>query len=90
MNATPNPTLTRLGAGEFLRILDGIGQTLVVFDGLVWITQAGDPLDSFVARGETFTLDRPGLAVVEALRDTRLAVLTAEAENGVADELALA
>jgi hypothetical protein len=90
MDSTLNAALSRLDAGEFLRIRDGIGQTLAVFDGLVWITQAGDPLDAFVAKGETFTLDRPGLAVVEALTDTRLAVLAAQAEHGAADERALA
>lgn len=88
MKVTPTATLSRLGAGEFLRIRDGIGQTLAVFDGLVWITQAGDPRDSFVARGETLTLDRPGLALVEALANTRLAVLAAEAEDAAEDERA--
>jgi hypothetical protein len=55
-----------------------IDQTLAVFDGLVLITQSGDPCDSFVAKGETFTFDRSGLALVEAVTDARLAMLAAE------------
>jgi hypothetical protein len=86
MGGTLDQRLSRLAAGEMLRVRDGIGQTLAVFHGLVWITQAGDPCDSFVAQGETFTFDRPGLALVEAVTDTRLAMLAAEPERGAAHE----
>jgi hypothetical protein len=90
MASTLHATLSRLDAGEFLKIHDGGGQTLAVFDGLVWITQDGDPRDAFITRGETFTLDRPGLAIVQALTETRLAVLAATAEHEEAHEPALA
>ena len=82
--------LSRLRAGEFLRIEDGAGRSLAVFDGLVWVTQDGDPCDAFVARGQTFTLDRQGLAVIEALTDTRLIVLEGESANGAEDDRAVA
>jgi Protein of unknown function (DUF2917) len=77
MVATVHAALSRLGSGELMKIRDGEGQTLAVFDGLVWVTQDGDPRDAFIAKGETFTLDRSGTAIVEALKDTRLAVLAA-------------
>lgn len=82
--------LSRLSAGEFFNIPDGRGQILAVFDGLVWVTQEGDLRDVFVAAGGTFALDRPGLTVVEALRQTRLAVLAATDEYREADERAVA
>lgn len=90
MDGTLDQRLSRLAAGEFLRIRDGIGQTLAVFDGLIWITQSGDPCDSFVAKGETFTFDRSGLALVEAVTDARLAMLAAEPERGGSYENAIA
>jgi hypothetical protein len=90
MAATLHTELSRLGSGEILKIHDGRGRTLAVFKGLVWVTQDGDPRDAFIAKGETFTLDRPGLAIVEALSDTRLAVIEAPAENEAAYDHALA
>ena len=90
MEASFVTTLSRLRAGEFLRIEDGAGRSVSVFDGLVWVTQVGDPLDAFVSKGETFTLDRAGLTVIEALTDTRLTVLETEPAYGDADDRAFA
>jgi hypothetical protein len=87
---TSHPALERLDRGQFLRIEGARGRTLVVFDGLVWITQAGDPRDAFVAGGGAFTFDRPGLAIVEALEESRLAMLAAVEELRAANERALA
>jgi hypothetical protein len=66
---------TRLRRGAMLRIRDGEGRSIAVFGGLVWITQEGDPRDVFIAGGETFTIDRPGLVLVDAMDDTDLIVL---------------
>ncbi len=55
-----------------MKIRDGKGQILAVFDGLVWVTQDGDPRDAFVAKGGVFTFDRPGLAIVEAVKAVAL------------------
>ena len=82
MDATFGKMVSQLRAGEFMRIQDGAGQSVAVFDGLVWVTQDGDPRDAFVARGEIFALDRPGLTLIEALADTRLLVLERELASG--------
>jgi len=89
MTLTFHPALARLCPGQFMKIQDGRGQMLAVFDGLVWVTQDGDPRDAFVAKGGVFTFDRPGLAIVEAVKDSRLAVLATAAEDGAANEPAL-
>lgn len=78
MDMNAGGRVTRLRRGEFLRVSDGAGRTVVVFSGLLWITQDGDRRDIFVNRGQTFVLDRPGLAIVEAIEDTRLIVLEPE------------
>jgi len=89
MTLTFHPALARLDAGQFMKIQDGKGQILAVFDGLVWVTQDGDPRDAFVAKGGVFTFDRPGLALVEAVKESRLAVLATAAEDGAKREPAL-
>jgi hypothetical protein len=65
----------RLDTHALLRIQDGAGQGVAVVDGMVWITQDGDPRDVFVAGGQSFRLDRPGLTIVQALEPTRLLML---------------
>ena len=89
MTVTFHPALARLDPGQFMKIRDGRGQILAVFDGLVWVTQDGDPRDAFVAKGGVFTFDRPGLAIVEAVKESRLAVLATAAEDGAEREAAL-
>jgi hypothetical protein len=69
--------VTELPGGHVLRVIDGAGHGVAVFQGVVWITQADDSRDVFLLPGETFHFDRDGLAVIEALSDTRLAVVPA-------------
>ena len=90
MDATLDMVLTPMHPGEFLRIEDGAGQSIAVFDGMVWVTQDGDPRDAFVGKGQTFTLDRSGVSLIEALSDTRLLVLEREPAYGVEDDRELA
>lgn len=54
-----------LNAREVLDIQDGEG--LEVLGGDLWITQSDDPEDIVIHRGQSFVLDRPGLALVTAL-----------------------
>jgi hypothetical protein len=49
------------------RIVDGEGLTLLCLKGAVWVTQEDDARDIILTAGESFTLDRNGLAVLYAL-----------------------
>ena len=60
-----NVTLAR---GALLRLQDGQDLVITVQRGSVWVTQENDPDDTVLGSGERFTLDRPGLAIVEGLR----------------------
>jgi len=90
MTAMFHPALAQLNPGQFLKVRDAKGQTLAVFDGLVWVTQDGDPRDAFIAKGGVFTFDRPGLAIVEAMQESRLAVLATTSDAGEEREPAFA
>jgi hypothetical protein len=81
MTANPEYLLRRLQPGEMLRIDGAQGSSIVVFRGLLWITQDGDPRDVFIGRGETFTIDRPGRVLVEAIDESRLLLLGAESPD---------
>ena len=54
----------RLNAGELLDINDGEGFTVECLEGAIWITQSNDPRDIVLNAGQSFVLDRPGLALV--------------------------
>jgi len=54
----------RLDTGQLLDIHDGEGGTVECLEGAVWITQSNDPRDIVLNRGQSFVLDKPGLALV--------------------------
>jgi hypothetical protein len=60
--------------GGLLRIEQGPDTVVRVREGAVWLTQEGDARDRHLAAGEAFRLDRPGLAIVQALQHTTLSV----------------
>ena len=71
-------SLPLLRKGTLLRIRSGIGKGVAVFSGSAWITQHEDPRDVLLGAGESFVLDRPGLAIVQALDDTSMLVFDAD------------
>jgi Protein of unknown function (DUF2917) len=71
-------SLTRLARDEMLRVRHASGRCIVVFSGMAWVTQEGDPRDRLLTSGETFTLDRSGVALIHALEPTSLVVLDSD------------
>src|SRR5713226_2578546 len=57
-------SVVRLNTGELLDINDGEGFTVECLEGAVWITQSNDPRDIVLKAGQSFVLDKPGLALV--------------------------
>jgi hypothetical protein len=90
MNAELRQPLTELARGRTLAVRDGRGRAIVVFSGQVWVTQDDDLRDTFVGAGESFQLDRNGLALATALDDSRLMVLSAEPSAALPPSYALA
>ena len=55
-----------LKSREILDIHDGEGLAVNCLRGVLWITQSDDTDDIIVRGGETFVLDRDGLALISA------------------------
>jgi len=64
--------LTDLRRGATLRVDDGQPHVIDVFEGLVWVTQDGDPRDVILEAGDSFRFDGRGLTLVQAFEDARL------------------
>jgi hypothetical protein len=55
--------------------LDGAkGLQVTATSGTVWLTQANDPRDIILTRGQSFILDRKGRAVIYALKEAGIVV----------------
>lgn len=63
-----------LARNQSFGISNGKGYRVVCHSGSVWITQDHDPRDIILARGESFTLDRDGNALVQAFETAAVAV----------------
>lgn len=70
-----------LGRGASVRIEDGAGIMVYIWEGEVWLTQEGDPRDYFVTPGQWFRIKRDGTALLYATRRTHATLTSARAEN---------
>ena len=66
---------------DTITVVDGKGARVAVQRGRVWITQEHDTRDVLLTPGQSFTLDRNGTAIVEALADAELAIDAESAER---------
>jgi hypothetical protein len=57
-----------LPRGRTLRIEDASGTLLHVWEGEVWVTQEGSTKDHVLIAGQSFRLDRDGMALVQSFR----------------------
>jgi hypothetical protein len=64
----------QLGAGQQFRLHDAAGWTIFCRSGSVWVTQEADSRDMFLYAGDSFMLDRGGLALILARQDSALAM----------------
>ena len=64
----------RLAARAVHRLEGAKGQQITSLDGVVWVTHANDNRDIILSKGQSFIIDRKGLTVVFALKESAIAV----------------
>ncbi len=77
-------TMVELKTREALTLPDVRGATLRVARGTVWITQENDTQDIVLHSGDTWTVERNGLTILEAQGEVSLCVIGRRIETLVA------
>jgi len=62
-------TTIDLKRGTILRLRDRACRTVTARVGSLWITEQASPRDVLLRTGQSFTLTRSGVALVEAISD---------------------
>jgi hypothetical protein len=81
MNIELNQDDLCMKSKQLLRVRGGIGHSIACHSGSVWVTQDGDPRDVILRAGESFTLDRPGPALVQAFQPGAISIVRPEAQS---------
>jgi hypothetical protein len=74
--------------GSLLRIEDGAGLMVYVWEGRLWLTQERERRDRWLKPGDWFRLDRDGATVAQALERAAVTI-TAPAPELYAKRIAL-
>jgi len=67
-------TAAWLVRGESLTVVDGAASTIRIDRGEVWLTEHGSLIDHVLVAGQSYTFDRPGMAIVAAQVDSHVTV----------------
>jgi Protein of unknown function (DUF2917) len=70
-----------LKRNQMLKVRGGLGHSIVCDSGSVWVTQDGDSRDIVLRAGESFTLDREGLALVQAFEPGSISIRRSAAHS---------
>ena len=74
MNNDVDTILVHLGHRELLSVEISKALHIGCIEGTVWITHHGDTADTIVESGTNATLTRPGVAVLQALKASKIAL----------------
>ena len=65
----------RLRRDERIRLEGNVaGRLISCREGVLWLTQTGNPGDHLIRAGEAFSVDHPGLILISALEDSACVV----------------
>jgi len=80
MNIELNRDGLCLNRNQVVKVRGGVGHSIVCDSGTVWVTQTGDPRDIVLAAGKSFTIDRNGLALVQAFEPSSISITRSAAQ----------
>lgn len=63
-----------LQRGKVLRVDEASGRSVTAHEGTVWITEQDNRRDVLLRPGQSYRLDRPGVALVEAFSDASISL----------------
>jgi len=63
-----------LKRSQVLKVRGGAGHSVLCHSGSLWLTQDRDQRDIVLGAGESFVLDRDGLALVQALEQSAISI----------------
>jgi hypothetical protein len=75
MNTDLAMSSTFLTRGTLQRVVDGKGTLLQCLGGTLWLTQEDDPRDIVLEAGQEARIERDGVSIVSALRDSSYLLL---------------
>jgi len=78
-----------LRAGSTLRVEDGAGLVLQVWEGEVWLTQEGDSRDLYLRANDWFRIERDGATVIAAVGENASVSFTPLHEHRYAKRIVL-
>ena len=87
MNIVMNGPALTLGPRQRVKLIDAAGAVARVLSGRVWFTLENDRRDIFLARGDTWTIDRDGLTLVQAEEPATLVLCEGVRPRGIAARL---
>jgi len=79
MNLMTDKLQSVLRNGQTVCLRDALGMEIQVNEGCLWLTQERDAQDHVIEAGGSFRIDRPGVAVLQALRGVRMEVVPCRA-----------
>ena len=74
MNCHPAKFSSQLAKREILRLPNAAGTELTCLQGTLWVTEDADPSDRVLQPGQSLRLQRPGTALVMALKPATVRV----------------
>lgn len=64
-----------LSRKSLLKLMDDhSGEEITCLNGVIWITQTGNPEDIFLCNGETFAINQKGTILIQGMVETRLKI----------------
>jgi hypothetical protein len=90
MKTALNDVKLTLERRQTMNVASAAGTRITCASGILWVTQHRDARDVLLDAGDSFVLDRPGAAVIQALRPSTLFIREAISGSTIPQAFAVA